>query len=260
MKNQKLLSMLFALVLIAVCALTVQAAEEVTVTDMIGREVTVVPGSYQRVVCIGAGALRMYSYVGDVALLSGVEDIDNTSLAERPKMFDSVARPYMLAYGESFTELPSCGVGGPNAQAAEAEKILSCEPDIVISEYEDVEKEDALQEQLGIPVITLKSGPAAVFDENFFATLRLLGVIFENEEKAEALINYIEAERAEISARTADIPDEEKPSVYICGLGNWGTTNHLMTSQNYISFNVANVASSPLKKKNSLPWVRTWTS
>ena len=49
------------------------------------------------------------------------------------------------------------------------------------------------------------------------------------------------AERAEISKRTADIPEEEKPAVYICGLGNWGTTNHLMTAQNYISFNVANV-------------------
>ena len=125
--------------------------EEITITDMIGREVTVTPGSYQRVVCIGAGALRMYSYIGDVSLLCGVEDIDNTSLAERPKMFDSVARPYMLAYGESFTALPSCGVGGPQAQTAEAEKILSCNPDIVISEYEDVEKEDALQEQLGVP-------------------------------------------------------------------------------------------------------------
>ena len=44
----------------------------VTVTDMIGREVTVIPGSYQRVVCIGAGALRIYSYVGDAALLCGV--------------------------------------------------------------------------------------------------------------------------------------------------------------------------------------------
>ena len=51
--------------------------EEITVTDMIGREVTVIPGSYQRVVCIGAGALRMYSYIGDVSLLCGVEDIDN---------------------------------------------------------------------------------------------------------------------------------------------------------------------------------------
>ena len=118
--------------------------QEITVTDMIGREVKVTPQSYSRVVCIGAGALRMYTYVGDVALLSGVEDIDNTSLQERPKMFDSVSRPYVIAYGDTFSRLPSCGVGGPNAQTAEAEKILSCNPDIVISAYEDVEKENAL--------------------------------------------------------------------------------------------------------------------
>ena len=215
--------------------------EEIVITDMIGREVTVTPGSYQRVVCIGAGALRMYTYVGDVSLLCGVEDIDNASLEERPKMFDSVARPYILAYGESFAALPSCGVGGPQAQAAEAEKILACNPDIVISEYEDVEKEDALQEQLGVPVITLKAGPGGVFDESFAGSMRLLGVIFQNEEKAEQLVSYIEAERAEIERRTADIPEEEKPAVYICGLGNWGTTNHLMTAQNYIAFKVANV-------------------
>ena len=114
-------------------------------------------------------------------------------------------------------------------------------PDIVISEYEDVEKEDALQEQLGVPVITLKAGPGGVFDDNFFGTMRMLGQIFRNEEKAEKLCSFIESERAEISRRTADIPEEEKPAVYICGLGNWGTTNHLMTAQNYISFNVANV-------------------
>ncbi len=232
------LAMLFSL---CVFPGTAYAADEITITDMIGREVTVTPGSYQRVVCIGAGALRMYSYIGDVSLLCGVEDIDNTSLAERPKMFDSVARPYMLAYGDSFKALPSCGVGGPQAQAAEAEKILSCNPDIVISEYEDVEKEDALQEQLGVPVVTLKAGPGGVFDENFFGTMRMLGTIFQNEEKAEALISFIEDERAEISRRTADVAEADKPSVYICGLGNWGTTNHLMTAQNYISFNVANV-------------------
>ena len=217
------------------------AAAEITITDMIGREVAVTPGSYQRVVCIGAGALRMYSYIGDISLLCGVEDIDNTSLDERPKMFDSVARPYILAYGERLTALPSCGVGGPQAQTAEAEKILSCEPDIVISEYEDVEKEDALQEQLGVPVITLKAGPGGVFDDNFYATMEMLGVIFQNEEKAEALVSFIKAEREEIESRTANIPEEEKPAVYICGLGNWGTTNHLMTAQNYISFNIANV-------------------
>ena len=72
-----------------------ETAQEITVTDMIGRQVQVTPGSYKKVVCIGAGALRMYSYIGDVTLLAGVEDIDNTTLSTRPQMFDSVARPYM---------------------------------------------------------------------------------------------------------------------------------------------------------------------
>lgn len=218
-----------------------EAPSEIAVTDMIGRELTVTPGSYTRVVCIGAGALRMYSYIGDVSLLCGVEDIDNLTLEERPKMFDSVARPYVLAYGDVFSTLPSCGVGGPNAQAAEAEKILSCNPDIVISEYEDVEKEDALQEQLGVPVVTLKSGPNGVFDDAFSQSMTLLGQIFGEEEKAEALVSFIAAETAEIAERTASIADEDKPAVYVCGLGNWGTTNHLMTSQTYASFEVANI-------------------
>ena len=214
---------------------------EITITDMIGREVTVIPGSYKRVVCVGAGALRMYSYIGDVSLLAGVEDIDNTTAAERPMMFDSVARPYVLAYGETFNTLPSCGVGGPMAQTAEAEKILSCNPDIVISEYEDVEKEDALQEQLGVPVITLKAGSKGVFDEAFSGSMDLLGKVFGEEEKAADLVAFVEAEAAEITARTADIADADKPSVYVCGLGNWGTTDHLMTAENYVSFQVANV-------------------
>lgn len=214
---------------------------EVTVTDMIGREVTIIPGSYSRVVCIGAGALRMYSYVGDMDLLCGVEDIDNLSLEDRPKMFDAVARPYVLAYGELLRELPSCGVGGPQAQTAEAEKILSCNPDIVISEYEDVEKEDALQEQLGVPVITLKAGPGGVFDDAFAGSMNLLGQVFGREDRAAELVAFVEAETAEISGRTAGIAPEDQPGVYICGLGNWGTTNHLMTAQNYVSFEIANV-------------------
>lgn len=216
-------------------------AAEVSVTDMIGRELTVTPGSYKNVVCIGAGALRMYCYVCDTQLLCGVEDIDNTSLSERPQMFDSVARPYMLAYGDVFSALPSCGVGGPNAQAAEAEKILSCNPDIVISEYEDVEKADALQEQLGVPVITLKTGPNGIFDDAFKGSMTLLGTIFGTEEKAEALLSFVDAQVKEISERTANVADADKPSVYICGLGNWGTTDHLMTSETYKSFDVANI-------------------
>ena len=208
---------------------------------MVGREVDIIHNGYKNVVCIGAGALRMYSYIGDISLLCGVEDIDNESLSNRPKMFDGVARPYMLAYGEEFNTLPSCGVGGPNAQSAEAEKILSCAPDIVISEYEDVEKADALQEQLGVPVITLKTGKDAVFDEAFSASLRLLGIVFGREDRAEEIITFVQSEREELRRRTADIKAEDRPGVYICGLGNWGTTNHLMTAADFCSFSYSNI-------------------
>lgn len=214
---------------------------EITVTDMIGRELTVNPGSYRRVVCIGAGALRLYSYVGDTALLCGVEDIDNMSLEDRPKMFDASARPYVLAFGETFRSLPSCGTGSPNAQTPEPEKILSCAPDIVISEYGDADKADALQTQLGVPVITLKTGPAGVFGDDFKGSIRLLGTVFGNEERAGSLVAFVENETDEITRRTADIADADKPSVYICGLGNWGTTDHLMTSENYSTFSVAHI-------------------
>ena len=196
---KKMIVLLLALAL-CLCACGTPAVEDgtqtasTTVTDMIGREVTVEPGSYTRVVCIGAGALRMYSYVGDVTLLCGVEDIDNTTLEQRPAMFDGVARPYTLAYGEVFNTLPSCGVGGPMAQAAEAEKILACGPDIVISAFEDVQKADALQEQLGVPVITLKTGAKGVFDEAFAGSLNLLGTIFGQEEKAAAIAAFVEGE------------------------------------------------------------------
>ena len=79
-----------------------------TITDMVDRKVEINPGSYERVVCIGAGALRLYSYIGDVNKLCGVEDIDNYTLESRPKIFDSVARPYCIANKEVFKNLTSC--------------------------------------------------------------------------------------------------------------------------------------------------------
>ena len=132
MIGKKLLCALMATaLLLSLCACGPVKSEQketettVTVTDMIGREVLVDPGKYENVVCVGAGALRMYSYIGDVNLLCGVEDIDNTTLEERPMMFDSVARPYVLAYGDVFATLPSCGVGGPMAQRLKKSWLVS---------------------------------------------------------------------------------------------------------------------------------------
>ena len=213
------------------------SAATVEITDAVGRKFNVVPGSYKRIVCIGAGALRLYTYIGGSANLAGVEDIDNESLSTRPKMFDGVARPYMLAYGEDFKKLPSCGVGGPNAQAAEAEKILSCNPDFIVSEYEDADKSNALAQQVGVPVLTLSMGN----DEKMFASLRNLGKVLDKDDRAEDLVAYYATSLAEIAEKTEHVSESEQKKTYICGLGNWGTTDQYMTAQNYAPFNIAHI-------------------
>ncbi len=249
-KKNLMLLPLVSLALLSSCNSASSGEEETYVIDSVARKVAVKKGSYKKIVCIGAGALRLYSYVGDVSLLAGVEDIDNESLDSRPKMFDGVARPYFIAYHEEFAKLPSCGVGGPNAQSAEAEKILSCSPDLILSEYEDADKANALQEMVGVPVLTLGYGSKGVFDDKVKDSLTLLGEVLGKEEKASKLISYIASEKEEISKRTENVKEEDKPSVYICGLGNWGTSNHLMTAQNYEPFNVAHIKNAVSDLKN----------
>ena len=46
-----------------------------TITDSAGRTVTI-PKAVKRPVCIGAGALRLYSYIGDMSILAGVEECE----------------------------------------------------------------------------------------------------------------------------------------------------------------------------------------
>ena len=242
---------LYMFLVICICALLImpftacktEVTGTVDVEDMVGRTVAVTPGSYQRVVCIGAGALRLYSYVGDVSKLAAVEDIDNTSLEDRSgiSMFDKTARPYQMANEDVFNALESCGRGGPQAQYSEDEKILACNPDIIISEYEDVDKASALQEKIGVPVIVVKYGNAGVFDAQITKSIELLGKIFGKETKAQNLIDFIAAEKQDIENRVKDIDVATQKKVYICGLGQWGVTNELMTAQNYAPFNVAKI-------------------
>ena len=100
-KRISVLLLLISLLFVGVSCAVSTPKGPVEVTDMVGRKVEVTPGSYKKVVCIGAGALRLYAYVGDAENLGGVEDIDNETAEGRPVMFDAVARPYYMAIKET---------------------------------------------------------------------------------------------------------------------------------------------------------------
>lgn len=212
------------------------SSSTITITDMVNREVTVDTNNVDRVACIGAGALRLYSYVGDMSLLCGVEEIEKTD-----NTFNGVIRPYREINKEFLSTLPSCGKGGPQNQYAEKENILACNPSIVISEYEDSESMNELSDALGIPVVVVSYGTKQAIDEKITTSLTLLGQIFNKEERAQELVTYINGMKQELSEKTKDISDEDKKSVYLGCLGNYGVQDIYSSCAQYSLFTLSNI-------------------
>lgn len=228
------LSSLFAF---SACDKDKDTANGKTVTDLLGREVTV-PEKINRVVCIGAGSLRLYTYVGDLSKLVGVEDIDGDG-----KDFNGVLsiRPYKMVNKDLFKSLPSCGKGGPQG-SPEAEKILALNPDIVFSLYtSDKAAMDDLQQKIGKPVVVLSYGKTEAFDANVKKSIALLGDILNRKERANELLSFISDTETYLSSVGEGIDKDEKKTVYLGCQSNYGTHGIESSSANYSIFDVSKI-------------------
>lgn len=228
------LSSLFAF---SACDKDKDTANGKTVTDLLGREVTV-PEKINRVVCIGAGSLRLYTYVGDLSKLVGVEDIDGDG-----KDFNGVLsiRPYKMVNKDLFKSLPSCGKGGPQG-SPEAEKILALNPDIVFSLYtSDKAAMDDLQQKIRKPVVVLSYGKTEAFDENVKKSIALLGDILNRKERANELLSFISDTETYLSSIGEGIDKNDKATVYLGCQSNYGTHGIESSSANYSIFDVSKI-------------------
>ena len=208
-----------------------------TVTDLLGREVTV-PEKINRVVCIGAGSLRLYTYVGDLSKLVGVEDVDGDG-----KDFNGVLsiRPYKMVNKDLFKSLPSCGKGGPGS-SPDAEKILALNPDIVFSLYtSDKAAMDDLQQKIRKPVVVLSYGKTEAFDANVKKSIALLGDILNRKERANELLSFISDTETYLSSIGEGIDNSKKATVYLGCQSNYGTHGIESSSANYSIFDVSKI-------------------
>lgn len=224
---------------------TSSSSNQITLTDALGREVSLVPGEAKRIVCIGAGALRLYSYIGDQDKLAGVERIEVDSGDDGAFGYLNspyALRPYQKVFGHNWTDLPSCGTGGPKAQVVEEEAILSCRPDLIISAY-DTDKlgMDTLQSDLGVPVVTLSYGETEAFDQTLYDSLKILGQALDKEERANELVSYIEGIYADLQGRQKDIPDSERVRAYLAGQARYGLKSFESSTAQYSIFDAAGV-------------------
>ena len=167
---------------------------ELTIIDATDRTVTLnMP--IERIVCAGMiQDIRTICALGAADKIVGVPDFLGLE-------------GYLVVLKEAYPELlelPSVGT----YDSPSIEVIASLEPDLVLVYTPDIA--DTIQETADIPAICIETSEA--LDFKWF---RVMGYVLNEQERAEDLISYLNEKIDEVTEVTLDIPDDEKPKVYL---------------------------------------------
>ena len=174
-----------------------------TITDGAGRQVEV-PEIVESIVCVGVGALRYTCYVGGQGLVIGVEDYE-----VKPGM----SRLYNYVHFDQFKDLPVIGTNGEPY----TEEIINLAPDVIVMSKSASVEADDLQNKTGTPVVVVP-GSDTTLDQDAYDTIRILGELYGMQTRATELTDYLNDIQTDLDERTRNIPDSEKPSVYVGGV------------------------------------------
>jgi iron complex transport system substrate-binding protein len=216
------------------------------ITDSAGRNVEI-PETVDHVICSGAGALRLLTYLESQDKIVAVDDMEK----QRPK-FD--ARPYALA-NPQFRNYP---IFGEFRGHDHPERILtlSPQPQVIFKTYSTMGHDPVeLSKKTGIPVIVLQYGNLGKNINDLFQSLRIMGEVMGKSERAEKVITFFNDVIADLQKRTASIPDDGRPACFVGGIAYRGPHGFQSTEPGYPPFafvNVRNLASGPSIKGNAL--------
>ena len=206
----------------------VQAADETaavpetrTILDAKGREVEI-PYGVERIVCVGVGALRYSCYVGAADRVVAVEDYET-----KPGM----SRLYNYVNFDKFKDLPVIGTNGEPFP----EEIIQVDPQVIVMSLSASVDPDDLSAQTGTPVVVVP-GSDSTLDDKAYETIRILGELFQLEQRSAELTQYLKGVQADLDQRTANIPEEEKPTVYVGGVSFKGKHGFEGTEAHYGPF------------------------
>ena len=192
-----------------------------TVTDAYGRTVEV-PANVESAATVGSGA-RFVVYAGGQDKLIAV-----TEMETQPAM----NRPYTIAYKDLFENLPATSNGNHLLETnVNEEQLMSLSPDVIISSR-SAEECDALQSDTGIPVIGI-TYQNQLFTDNVYNSITCVGEALGTEDHAQKVVSKLKEWDADLTSRTADIADADKPSVYVGAVNYKGAKSFTGTYANY---------------------------
>ena len=191
------------------------------ITDLENRKVEITD-DVKKIIGLNAGAMRYISYMGGIPYVVGVEDKEH--VAKRP-------------YNFAFPEIKQKAIIGPQPGGNE-EQIMKANPDVIFWAGYATSKgsSEELQRKTGIPTLTIKSGELGVENDAIYNSIRVIGKVLKKENRAEELVTYMENNIKELEQRTKNIPEKEKPSVYVGGLSFNGSRGLTSTRANFAPF------------------------
>ena len=174
-----------------------------TITDGAGRQVKI-PEAVESIICVGVGALRYTCYMGAQDLVIGVEDYE---------VKPGISRLYNYVNFGKFKNLPITGTNGQPY----TEEIIRLAPDVIVMSKSASVDADDLQNKTGTPVVVVP-GSDTTLDRDAYDTIRILGELYGMQTRAAELTGYLKDIQNDLNDRTKDIPEEDKPSVYVGGV------------------------------------------
>jgi iron complex transport system substrate-binding protein len=134
-----------------------------------------------------------------------------------PEAMIGLNTPYQIGeqslLRKEIESLPSLGSQAGFGRTLNPEEVMSRHPDLVIAwldRFVDNAQAEAKFGKMGLPVVFVKLDTLG----DYPATFRFLGVLFERNEKAEALAAYIEEAQARVKRAVGDVPPAQKARVY----------------------------------------------
>ena len=200
--------------------------KQLTLVDQADRTVTV-PRPIERIVSSSADNIKAIIALGECDKLVGVNPWGKycTCYGYTTQAFTEVLKTTTCAKkvcGGRLFGLPEVGDFG----VQNPELVISLNPDIIFELSWSRERADVTQEKTGIPTVVISSSDHDL--DTLYKGLDAMGVILEKEQEAEELILFVKEKVAKLEEVTSEIPESDKPKVYIATRiqgGGGGVTN-----------------------------------
>ncbi|MBK0623638.1 ABC transporter substrate-binding protein [Klebsiella aerogenes] len=252
--------LLLALTLFSVSLFTSQAFADRTVTDQLGRQVTL-PDHITRAVVLQHQTLNL------LVQLNAGDDIVGVLSSWKKQL-----GPQFVRFMPAIENLPTPG----DLTQVNIESLLALHPQVVfVANYAPQGMIQQIQ-NAGVPVVAIslrqdaageknKMNPTMANEEQAYNDglkqgIRLIGEVVERQSQAEALIDYTFAARAEANSPVAGIPENQRVRVYMANpdLNTYGAGKYTGLMMKHAG--ALNVAAATVKgaRQVSLEQVLQW--